>query len=245
MGRLPSHIHHLLREAINDQLPDAYDARVDESVNLIHLSPEIIKLIYPDIAVSRQKHAPRSKGTATATMLLEPVTIPHEIYEEVRQSRIEIIHRHDRSLVAVLEVLSPFNKTGDGYEQYRVKRTAVLGQYAHLIELDLLVGGKRPKLRDPLPAGDYFAYVSRADRRFDCDVYAWTVRDRLPAIPIPLKAPDLDITIDLTSPFRITYERGRYARSLSYGKPAPAPLKRADAQWALALSRGKKPRRPA
>ena len=41
------------REAIAAELPDNYDARLDETVNLVQMTPEIIKLIYPDIAVDR------------------------------------------------------------------------------------------------------------------------------------------------------------------------------------------------
>ena len=234
-----------LCDAIANELPDPYEARLDESINLIQASPEVIKLIYPELAVTRAKHAPSGKRKSGSATLLEPVTLPHEIYEELKQARIEIIHRPERSLVTILEVLSPFNKTGDGHKQYRAKRAAILGQYVHLVELDLLVGGDRPALRVPLPAGDYYAYVSRRERRFDCEVYAWTVRDRLPTIPVPLKEPDADVLIDLAEPFDIAYERGRYAKSLFYGKAPKAALKRADAQWASSLSARKKPRRPA
>lgn len=81
----------------------------------------------------------------------------------------------------------------------------------HLIEVDLIRAGPRLKLNRPLPAGDYFAFLSRADRRPECDVYAWTVRDALPALPIPLRTPDGDIPVDLAAAFRMTYDRGRYA----------------------------------
>jgi hypothetical protein len=48
-------------------------------------------------------------------------------------------------------------------------------------------------MESPLPPGDYFALIARAERRPDCDVFAWTVRDRLPTIPVPLLAPDADL----------------------------------------------------
>jgi len=223
-------------DAIANQLPDAYEAHPDESVNLIQMSPEVIKLIFPDIAVTHARRHPRSPSRNGGTALLEPVTIGHEFLEELREARIEVIHRPDRTLVAVLEMLSPFNKTGNGFDQYRAKRTVMLGQHVHLVELDLLIGGKRPTLREPLPAGDYFAYVSNADRRPDCDVYAWNVRAPLPLLPVPLKAPDADIRIDLGQVFAETYKRGRYGRSLFYGKRPAAPLARSDAAWAKKVS---------
>jgi hypothetical protein len=223
-------------EAVADQLPEHYEARLTESVNLVQMSPELIKLIYPDIAVTRKRRPSRAKAQEAATLVLEPVTIPHEFLEEVRQSRIEILQRPNRKLIGVLELLSPTNKKGDGYVEYRAKRKAVLAQKAHLVELDLLVGGKRLPLSRPLPAGDYYTLVSRADKRPNCDVYTWTVRQPLPTIPIPLKAPDADVRIDLGKVFEITYARGRYAPSLAYGKTPVAPLQQADAQWAKALS---------
>jgi hypothetical protein len=135
-----------------------------------------------------------------------------------------------------LEMLSPTNKASEGFQEYRAKRKAILLQKVHLVELDLLVGGKRMPLSRPLPANDYFALVSRADNRPNCEVYSWPVRDPLPKIPIPLTAPDADIHVDLAKVFQATYERGRYARSLRYGQPPMAPLSQDDARWAMALS---------
>ena len=116
------------------------------------------------------------------------------------------------------------------------KRKAILLQKVHLVELDLLVGGNRLPLSEPLPVGDYFVFVSRADHYPDCDVYAWTIRHPLPTIPIPLRSPDADIQIDLGKVFRATYERGRYEPELFYGEPPTAPLRAGDAKWAKALS---------
>jgi hypothetical protein len=46
-------------------------------------------------------------------------------------------------------------------------------------------------MNEPLPRGEYLAFVGRSDRRPTVEVYAWSLRDRLPTIPIPLKAGDL------------------------------------------------------
>ena len=51
-------------------------------------------------------------------------------------------------------------------------------------------------------------------------------------MPIPLHSPDKDVQVDLAKVFATTYQRGRYARSLSYGKAPVAPLRAADAVWA-------------
>src|SRR5713226_3523984 len=186
------------REAIADVLPEPYEARLDETIQLVPMSEEVIQLIYPDVAVSRtRKREKLARRQDAATAVLEPVVIPHEMVEEVRQVRIQILHRPDRSLVTVVEMLSPSNKVGDGFADFCGKRLSVLQQKVHLVELDLLIGGRRLPLSEPLPPGDYYAMISRSDQRPDCEVYAWRLRDPLPAIPIPLRNPDPDVLIDL------------------------------------------------
>jgi hypothetical protein len=223
------------REAIAEILPEAYEARIDETVQLVHLSEEAIQLIYPDVAVSRVRSRPRkSSRRGRGTAVLQPRIIPHEFIEEMRQGRIEILRRPERSVVAVLELLSPTNKIGEGFAEYCGKRLALLRGKAHLVELDLLVGGRRLPMARPLPAGDYHALVSRADRRPECEVYSWSVRDRLPAVPIPLQAPDVDLLIDLQGVFEQTYTRGRYFRAMHYGRRPLAPMSERDRRWAMA-----------
>ncbi|MCA9010910.1 MAG: DUF4058 family protein [Planctomycetaceae bacterium] len=72
-----------------------------------------------------------------------------------------------------------------------------LSSPTHLVELDLLRGGMRLPVVDTLPPGDYYAIVSRAKRRPKCEVYAWTLHEKLPVIPIPLKLGDADATVPL------------------------------------------------
>ncbi len=176
------------REAIADQLPDHYEARLDETVNLVHMD-EAAKTIYPDVSVTRKRRAAPARSKGSAVLLLEPVTIPHEYLDEERQGLIKILRRPDRRLIAVLELLSPTNKNGAGFDQYRAKRRAVLEQNVHLVELDLLVGGTRPPLAKAPPAGDYYLFISRAEQRPNCQVSCWRVCDPLPMMPIPLHAP--------------------------------------------------------
>jgi hypothetical protein len=218
------------REVVADNLPDSYDARIGERVNLTQLEPDVVKLIYPDVAVSQgtpSKRAPAAGGVA----VLEPEVVPQTYVEEVRESYIEILHRPDRSLVAVLEFLSPTNKSGAGFFEYEYKRSNVLKQNVHLFELDLLREGDPPTLVQPLPTGDYHALLTRAERRAFCNVYTWSMRQRLPILPIPLRAPDPDIHVDLQAAFDLAYQRGRYARSVRYDQPLTLALPQDDIAW--------------
>jgi hypothetical protein len=229
------------QELLLERLPPQYDARLDERIYLADLSEEEARLIRPDVAVERQTgDRGRSIDTGTSTVVLEPVTVRLLMEEEVREPYIRILHRENLELVCVLEVLSPTNKISPGVAEYRQKRAAILRQSIHLVELDLLlVGGRLPTL-DPLPAGHYFVLVSRAQLRPNSDVYAWTVRDPLPSIPIPLKAPDPDYLCDLGEVFRLAFQRGHYERAIDYSQTEDLRFEESDLAW-IAQRVGKPP----
>ncbi len=165
----------------------------------------------------------------------EAVTIPLMIMEGPRETYIEILHQPDRSLVAALELLSPANKEQPGRTEYLAKRRALLYQPVHLVELDLLLAGKRLPMYKPLPAADYYYFLSRAEQRPDCQVYFWGIRQALPKLPVPLRAPDADLIIDLQAIFTTAYERGRFARRLNYRAPLPALVREPDRKWIESL----------
>jgi hypothetical protein len=204
-------------------LPEAYEARLDETIHLVDKSEEVIKLIYPDVAVSQARKRPRTSSLRPGTTM----------------ARIKILHRPDRVVVAILEMLSPANKVGEGLADFCAKRLAILRQQVHLVELDLLVGGQRLPFSEPLPPGDYYAMISRSNQRPDCEVYAWSLRQPLPTIPIPLRNPDPDVSIDLGPVFRTAFARGRYGRSLPYHQSPRALLNEEDKQWAAHRARRK------
>jgi Protein of unknown function (DUF4058) len=174
-----------LCDAISEQLPDSYVARIDERMNLVERPHEEVKQIRPDLAVVRQRPGHTAAETGQGTLTLEPVTIPLRFLEEYREVFIEILHWPNHKVVAVVELLSPSNKAGNTRRDYLVKRNGLMNRDIHLIELDFLVGGRRLPMERQLPPSEYFALIARAERRPDCDVFAWTVRDRLPTIPIP------------------------------------------------------------
>jgi hypothetical protein len=227
-----------LRRAMNARLPKPYVAGIDERMNLVELSKDEVKTVFPDVAVVRQRPGQAAAVPAARGMLtLEPVTIPLRYLEEFRETSIEIHHRPTHKVVAVVEVLAPSNKTGGTRRDYLAKRNALMNRDVHLIELDLLLAGPRLPMERPLPPGHFFALVARAERRSDCDVFAWTVRDPLPTIPIPLLGPDPDIVIDLAPLFASVYEEARYAESIDYDAPLTLPLAPEDRAWAEEVAR--------
>jgi hypothetical protein len=220
-----------LGDALADKLPENYEARIDERVNLVELPAEKIKRIKPDLAVSHSGQPSSATIAPAGMMTLEPVTIPLVIEEESRETYIEILQRPDRTLVTVIELLNPSNKEDPGRSLYLAKRNTLLCHPIHIVELDLLLGGQRLPLSKDYPAGHYFGLVARGDARPDCKVFGWALQRPLPPIPIPLLQPDPDVWVDLGAVFATTFERGRYARSLDYTAPLPHGLNDSDRRW--------------
>src|SRR5208337_1322961 len=225
-------------DSLNDLLPRDYEARLGEQLRLVELKEPVARTVLPDVAVLQ-----RSPGGTPAArpegglLTLEPVTLdlPLLEVEEVRDLWIEIRHRPQRNLVTAIEILSPTNKLGAGRQDYLVKRFELTRQQVHFVELDLLLRGQRLPMEQALPAGDFYAFLRRAENRKQSQVYAWTIRQPLPTIPIPLLAPDPDIPLDLAGLFALAYDRGRYARSLDYAAILDVPLSPADLAWARQL----------
>lgn len=226
------------RDALNEILPSHYAASMGVHLDLVSLSETESVSIIPDVLVSdrqRRTHAGsrrarRSGGTAT----IEPVRIalPPRGKVEMKRVWIEILRLPGKTPVTVIEVLSPTNKMGEGSAKYLRKRRATIRRKIHLVEIDLLLGGERLPMGEPLPPGDFYALVSRSEERPESDVYAWTIRESLPTIPIPLLRPDPDIALDLAAGFAAAYDRGRFANLIDYARPPATIRKPSDRAWA-------------
>jgi hypothetical protein len=79
------------RDALADLLPDNYEVRMDERINLVELPPEKVKRIEPDLAVTRRGPSAAAAPAPAGVGTLEPVTIPLVIEEERRETYIEVL----------------------------------------------------------------------------------------------------------------------------------------------------------
>jgi Protein of unknown function (DUF4058) len=227
-----------IRNALRAGIPEEYSVFIQERVTSIALPDHEQKASFPDIGLSTANDYRPPGGTATlSTTEAETAIVEHEFEELEKETYLEITRRSDRQLITVIELLSPSNKVSPGAPVYMAKRKSLLHQYVHLVEIDLLIRGARLPMRNPLPRGDYYALVSRAEERPKARVYAWTVRQPMPIIPIPLMAPDPDFRLDLGALFRQAYDTGLYAREIKYAVDPPAFLRPDDRDWAREKAR--------
>ncbi|MGO8899337.1 MAG: DUF4058 family protein [Isosphaeraceae bacterium] len=161
--------------------------------------------------------------------------------DEVRDTWIEIRRLPDERLVTMIETLWPRNKGLSGLTDYLEKLHRLRTQGVNLVEIDLLIAGRRLPMAKPLLPGHFFAIVCRASKSETGDVYAWLLQQPLPKIPIPLEDPDPDVFLDLAEVFALAYQRGRYASLLNYNRPLDLPLHPQDKEWAEKVARGKDP----
>jgi hypothetical protein len=234
--------HHALITAchdwLNERLPRGYLATIDERVRLVSTDEERRWSGTPDVAVAQRlapsPRKPRAGGTV-ATLEPETVTLPAE-YIQSREGYVQIVQFPNRELVTTLEVLSPANKNEPHRGDYLSKRRALLHGGTNLVEIDLLIRGRRLEPEDAMPADDYCAIVSRAERLPLCDVYHWSIRRPLPVIPVPLKPRDGEVPLELARIFDQTYERGKYRDLLEYDRPLPQDIRDADRSWAAEIA---------
>ena len=228
---------------LNANLPRGYAANLEEHVII---EPE--HRIYPDIYIAERFPQASVARTGSIAILDAPETAaPVEIYSsEPNQGFIKVVTgKNWREVVAIIEVLSPANKTrGVSHDDYIHKQKAILCSDTHLLEIDLLRAGYHtvaaPYDSESLARnGPYLLSLSRAERRVP--VYAWPVsmRSVLPRIALPLKPGDPDFALDLQAAFESAYEAGPYARSIDYAQSPDIPLTGADAAWAEAMLREK------
>jgi len=239
-------IHHALvgyaRDAIQSQLPGDLYARMEERVYIE--SPQELMTRYPDVRVVEGDFAGGVAvlATGTAVAVAEPYVL-EIMADPVTEGFIEIREPgNDDRVITVIEVLSPANKeSGEGRRQYRRKQRELQRGGVSLVEIDLLRAGLWTVLVscDRLPKRlqtPYRVSVFRSWRPFSLEFYHAPLRERLPAIRVPLRAGDPDVALDIQALIDRSYQFGRYERTNYAADPQP-PLTGDDAAWADALLR--------
>ena len=132
-------------------------------------------------------------------------------------------------------MLSPSNKVpGEGRDAYEAKRRQVLSTLTNLVEIDLLRGGRPIEMQPPAPS-DYRILVRAGWERPQARLYACSVRQALPEVPVPLRRGEPEARLPLGTLLADIYAWAHYDLRLDYRQSPEPPLESADAAWADAL----------
>ena len=107
---------------------------------------------------------------------------------ERKQRYLRIVDQEQRRIVTVVELLSPANKTTSTTGvSYRQKREEYIASGINVVEIDLLRAGSASALgRSPADVERLLRHGLRNSEKPRIGLWPFSVRDPLPAVPIPL-----------------------------------------------------------
>lgn len=224
-----------IKDAIATNLPDGLVARAEESIAVDALIE--IPRYRADVHVeeSWKQGVPPAWNPAAATESGVVAAEPDIILVEPLTERWVQISTPDGLIVTLIEILSPTNKTGEGRDRYLKKQSDYLSSNANLVEIDLIRSGQRvisvPSFAFDRKGPDpYHVCVARPHEPGRRELYRIPLRQRLPAIRIPLRRTDADIVVDLQPLLDRCYEMGGYWQS-DYSEDPEPPLAEEDRVW--------------
>jgi hypothetical protein len=223
-----------IADAVAPQILPNYYIEVETRTYSEDPSSELLIGI-PDAVVLTQSSTARSQPSpaASATALqTRPQQVQLPIGLEVKDRYLEVRETETNAVVTVIELLSPKNKrVGKGRSAYEAKRDRILASTAHLVEIDLLrIAAPMPLQHQP--PWDYRILISRSEDRPNADLYGFSLRERIPDFPLPLKQPEEFVSIDLQSILQGVYDRAGYDYRIDYQQSVPPPaLTAADQAW--------------
>ncbi len=232
-----------IRAALVAKLPTGYFANIDQYLWLGEgdedsAAKKRSRRGKPDTFVTNGRHgkAEKSGEKGVAVAVADPtlrVKLPNSTRAK-RKRYIRLIDAGNRHVVTVIELLSPSDKLPkQDRDRYLAKRAEYLGARVNLLEIDLLRKGHRVPMGTPEPPdSDYSVLVSRAADYPSADVWAFTVRDAIPVVPVPLLPDEDEIPLDLRACLDKAYDEARYGAHIDYARPSDPALRKPDAEWA-------------
>ncbi len=224
-------VHHKLASVISELITPNLAPKYLVSVEIYTIDDSSpgseLGIMYPDVAVLQppakvaQAERISSSGSFPAQITPASITMPTLISVSVRIPVVEIRDPENNILITTIEILSPVNKRNPGLEPYRKKRRQLYRANVHLLEIDLLRRGSRPFTHPLIPEAHYYVTLIRA--KGETQIWGFNIQDALPIVPLPLKVPDSDITLDLGKALQLVYQRSYYHASIDYSKPPPPP----------------------
>jgi hypothetical protein len=225
-----------LHDALQENLPADLIARAEEEVVTIGAG-ESTNTYRPDVQV-REPWTLKEPAVAEAATQPPPTpaTEPIRVLVDEEIDRWLEIRDVTGRLITVLELLSPSNKLESAdRDRYLRKRRSFISGGVNFAEIDLVRQGVSvfsqgiwKVMQDK--AACCGVCVFRAERPAEREVYPVRLRERLPAIRVPLRPTDADVVLDLQPLIDQCHERGRY-HLLDYRLNPDPPLLPEDAAW--------------
>ncbi|MBS1251596.1 MAG: hypothetical protein MAG451_00629 [Anaerolineales bacterium] len=231
-----------IQSRLNQHIQPRYFARLTPYVTYEVIEVAEVRGVRPDVGVWQSQPPEDEAAGGVATVMPAPVESQVPLELPLRLYSVEVRATDTQQFVTAIEILSPVNKRPghEAYLDYRRKRKDFIRSAAHFLEIDLLRGGERPPLEQPVPPAAYYVTLSRAERRPTVEVWPIQLSERLPVIPVPLLEPDPDVPLDLGAAVTTIYARGAYAQQIDYRQPPPLPpLSEEESAWLDGLLREK------
>lgn len=231
-----------IADAIEPQLTPPYYVEVETRTYQSDDSDDSLLIGIPDAVVFSGQSTALSPEQAVADNVSiatqvrpEQVAVPMPLV--VNERYLEVREMVTDEVITAIELLSPKNKrSAEGRIAYEKKRRAILGSATHLVELDLLRGGKPMAILGMRQTTAYRILISRSHTRPTADLYNVSLQQQLPNFPIPLKPGDPEPIVPLQEVFNGVCDRARYSSRIDYCQPIPPPaLSETDQQWSEAL----------
>lgn len=237
-GYLWADVHQALAYQFRRQLAPlvAPDYAVRLAVTMLHdrVPAHELGIMYPDVEIIRHQRDSHQHEPAEYTqgaVAPAPIRVRLPLVVTVRIVTVEVRDVAKNQLVTSIEILSPANKREPGLRHYLAKRDELQAAGVHLLEIDLIRRGTRSWSLEQVPSRAYLATLIRAAHTH-AEVWPIGLRDRLPTLPVPLRAPDADVPLDMQAALTTIYDEANYALTLNYHEPPPnPPLSSEDTAW--------------
>lgn len=182
-----------------------------------------LNIYYPDVAVMENKvKEPMPIYGNRPQITAANLSVPIQSTIEVKVPVIEIRESKNKKLITVIEILSPANKRGLGFQQYQEKRKNLIAGKINLLEIDLIRGGKKVVSHPQVDNCDYLCALSRKEAN-KTDLWTINLPSTLPTLPIPLESNDPDVAIDLQAVLNEIYQEVYYGDAIDYSENVPPP----------------------
>ena len=232
-----------LADTLAPRLQPDYGVRVEQRVVVArepYAGNGLAQVRVPDAVVFT---AAAGAGSRRETTAAEPepgaaaVAVALPAAELLRQRYLRVLRADNMEVVAVIEVLSPANKSGADRRDCLGKRAEVRASTAHLVEIDLLRAGAPMPVIGDAPPGCYRIIVANGRLRPQADLYAFGLREAIPEFVLPLGKGDAGVIVNLNVVLRHVYSHGSYNMFIDYGRDPEPPLSDGDRAWVDGLLR--------